>query len=52
MDKKRKFIIIGTISGYITEATIHNETKEEVNSYQTNAGIIEAFSINDVVENL
>ena len=50
--KKLDFRIIGTVSGYYTESTIHNETKDEMKDYQTNAGIVEAFFIKGILGQL
>lgn len=42
--------IIGTISGYLTENPIHTQTLDDIKDYGTNAGIIEAFWIREILE--
>jgi hypothetical protein len=40
--------IIGVVSGYLNEAVLATETLEDAKVYSSNAGIIEAYWINDV----
>lgn len=44
--------IVGTISGYVVEHPIHGTTKEELSQHETNAGIIEAYWVRDLLEKL
>jgi hypothetical protein len=44
--------IIGTISGYLTESPIHTQTLDDIKDHGTNAGIIEAFWIKDILNQI
>lgn len=44
--------IIGTVSGYLTENPIHTETFDDMRDFGTNAGIIEAFWVKDILAKL
>jgi len=44
--------VIGTVSGYIREPATHNETMEDIESHQVNAGIIQAYHVNDLEKHL
>lgn len=48
----REMRIIGTVSGYLTENPIHRETRDDLVDQETNAGIIEAFWIRDLLDYL
>lgn len=48
----KRISIIGTVSGYMMESPIASETKADVTMYGTNAGIIEAFWVTDLFDNL
>lgn len=44
--------IIGTISGFLTENPIHSDTQDDIKDHGTNAGIIEAFSIRNILDSI
>lgn len=44
--------VIGTVSGYLTENPIHPETLDDMRDFGTNAGIIEAFWVKDILSGL
>lgn len=50
LDKGREFNIMGTVSGYITEPVRNEEGGAE--SYQVNAGIIQAYSIKNLMDTI
>lgn len=44
--------IIGTVSGYLREATTNKDTLDELEDQRANAGIVECFWIKDIFERL
>jgi hypothetical protein len=44
--------IIGTVSGFLTENPSHSDTNDNIKEHNTNAGIIEAFWIKNMMEKL
>ncbi len=44
--------IIGTVSGYLREATTNTDTFDKIENQRANAGIVECFWIQDIFERL
>jgi hypothetical protein len=44
--------IIGTVSGYLREATTNTDTLDKIENQRANAGIVECFWIQDIFERL